>query len=198
MSRIFVLIFGVVLLTCSISSCSEDKKLECSIRINNKDLKEAIIDYQNFLYKDRKKDIERGDSFYVGVISKDINDSIFRYYLYPVDFDMFEYLTPSGLGLVNGHYVIISYLPVYASLYPKNEKFIGLSEEAHQYYLKTLFPKEYKKRKDGNLQNGVIDIYEPDNCYLTFLRDSLIDKTFVRGLACDKILIKLNGKEVYL
>ena len=74
-----LLLYAIVLFTCSIFSCSEDKEMECPIRINNKDLKEAIIDYQNFLYKDRKKDIERGDSFYVGVISKDINDSIFSF-----------------------------------------------------------------------------------------------------------------------
>ena len=34
--------------------------------------------------------------------------------------------------------------------------------------------------------------------YLTFLGDSLIDKTFMRGSIRDKIPVKLNGEEVYL
>ena len=91
---------------CSPNGNKENSELECTVEIRNKDLIEAITDYQDFLYKDNKKYIEQGDSIYVGIASKDINDSIFRFILYPVEqLTLLEYQTPFEISMINGHFV---------------------------------------------------------------------------------------------
>ena len=98
MQKVYISLFIVVLFSCCTSSSSKEEELECSVEINNKDLIEAITEYQE---------------------------------------------------------------------------------------------------RERNLQRGFL-VCGPDYCYLTFLGDSLIDKTFKHGMSRDKIPVKLNGKEVYL
>lgn len=182
---------------CTSDGNKENSELECTVEIRNKDLVEAISDYQKFLYTDNQKNIEQGDSVYVGIASKDINDSIFRFFLYPIEqLSLLEYQTPFEISKINGHYVIFSHQPVYTIVNDPNKRFINTTETTYLKYEKILFPKEYNELKKG--KQRYLHFYEPDNCYLTFLRDSLIDKTFKRGLPFDKIAIMLNGKEVYL
>jgi hypothetical protein len=78
MSKIYISIFLIVLFSCCTSQSCKDRDLECIIEIKNKDLMEAITEYQEKLSNEFRKEIERGDSVYVGVWSKDINDSISR------------------------------------------------------------------------------------------------------------------------
>ena len=178
MQKVYISLFIVVLFSCCTSSSSKEEELECSVEINNKDLIEAITEYQEMMYDKFKKSIERGDSVYVSVCSKDINDSIFD--------------TPFDLCKVNGHYVLVSYRPAYHICNTP----ITFTEEVCRNYEKKLFPKQYEER-ERNLQRGFL-VCGPDYCYLTFLGDSLIDKTFKHGMSRDKIPVKLNGKEVYL
>jgi len=182
---------------CTPNVNKENSELECTVEIRNKDLIEAITDYQDFLYKNNKKYIEQGDSIYVGIASKDINDSIFRFILYPIEqLSLLEYQTPFEISKINGHYVIFSHQPVYTVVNNPDKRFINTTEKTYLKYEKKLFPKEYDEQRKG--KQRYLRVYEPDNCYLTFLRDSLIDKTFKRGLPFDKIAIMLNGKEVCL
>jgi hypothetical protein len=133
----------------------------------------------------------------VGIASKDINDSIFRFILYPVEqLTLLEYQTPFEISMTNGHFVIFSHQPVYTVVNNPDKRFINTTEKTYLKYEKKLFPKEYDEQRKG--KQRYLRVYEPDNCYLTFLRDSLIDKTFKRGLPFDKIHVMLNGEKVYL
>ena len=193
MQKVYISLFIVVLFSCCTSSSSKEEELECSVEINNKDLIEAITEYQEMMYDEFKKSIERGDSVYVSVCSKDINDSISRYVICPVaQMDYLEFDTPFDLCKVNGHYVLVSYRPAYHICNTP----ITFTEEVCRNYEKKLFPKQYEER-ERNLQRGFL-VCGPDYCYLTFLGDNLIDKTFKHGMSRDKIPVKLNGKEVYL
>ncbi|SEW08875.1 hypothetical protein SAMN04487850_1570 [Prevotella aff. ruminicola Tc2-24] len=195
MQKVYISLFIVLLFSSCTSSDSKDAELEYPIEINNKDLVEAITEYQDFLYKDNKKVVEQGDSVYAVVCSIDINDSIYRYVIYPIC-QMYEikYEVPFDLCRVNGHHVVFSHVNSY--MVQLEKRFCKLSETVYLRYAKILFPKEYEESRKQESQ--VLRIYEPDNCYLTFLGDSLIDKTYKQGLSRDKILVKLNGEEVYL
>ena len=194
MQKVYISLFIVLLFSCCTSSDSKDAELEYPIEINNKDLVEAITEYQDFLYKDRKADIERGDSVYVGVWSRDVNDSIYRYYLAPVrGMLVLPIVAPFDLCRVNGHHVIFSHAILSMKVRLEN-RFSILSDTAYVKYSKILFPKEYEENNKGKW----LDLDEPDNIYLTFLGDSLIDKTIKRGMPRERIPVKLNGEEVYL
>lgn len=193
MFKLVFRLFVFVLFSCCAFSCNNDRELECPLEIQNKDLIEAITEYQEKMYCEFKKQIEQGDSVYVGVWRKDINDSISRYVLsLEAEIDYLEYATPFDLCKINGHYVIVSHRSVYHLLHSP----ITLTDEVCRNYEKKLFPRQYKRREKGLVRS--ILCCGPESCYLTFLRDSLIDKTLKLGMDSDKILIKLNGKEVYL
>ena len=184
----------VILFLCCISSCSRDEKLEYPIKIQNRDLVEAITEYQNMMYSEYKKDIESGDSVYVGIWSRDINDSIYRYYLSPVrGMLILPVLAPFDLCKVNGHHVLSSHANL-SMIIRQERRFSVLSDDAYIKYSKILFPNEYKDNPKGE----ILDICHPTDCYLTFLGDSLIDKTYKCGSPRDKVIVKLNGEEVYL
>ena len=189
-STIILLFF----LSCKSSENRKVIEIDDSIEILNKDFIEAITDYQDFLFKDNMKLIERGDSVYVGICSKYINDNIYRYVLFPVSsvIDL-HYLDPFSLCKLNGHYVVMSYSNAYR---PYSISFCKNTNVVSQRYSQLLFPKGYKESRKQTAP--ILRIYEPDNCYLTFIGDSLIDKTLKCGSPNDKIPVMLNGREVYL
>jgi hypothetical protein len=196
MLKIVFRLFVFVLFSCCASSCNKDtdRELECTIEIQNKDLREAITEYQEKMFCEFKKEIESGDSVYVGVWSRDVNDSIYRYYLSPIR-GMLELpvVAPFDLCKVNGHHVLLSHAVLSMKIRLEN-RFSILSDDAYIKYSKILFPKEYGENHKG----GILELYEPTDCYLTFLGDSLIDKTYKKGFPREKISVKLNDKEVYL
>ena len=184
----------VILFLCCIFSCSRDDKQEYPIEIHNKDLVEAITEYQSMICSEYKKNIESGDSVYVAIWSRDINDSIYRYYLSPVrGMLVLPVIAPFDLCKVNGHHVLYSHA-ILSMIIRQERRFSVLSDDAYIKYSKILFPNEYKDNPKGE----ILDICHPTDCYLTFLGDSLIDKTYKCGGPRDKVLVKLNGKEVYL
>lgn len=193
---LFLLIILALFSCCTSKSEHEDAFLDCTIEINNEDLIEAITEYQDYLYKDYKEHIERGDSIYVGILPEALNDSICRYYMYAVrGIKEIPLSVPFILSRVNRHYVLLSHASVSMWMKVRKERrFFKQSDAADIRYRKILFPEEFKEDQNGRW----LDLYEPENCYLTFLGDSLIDKTVKRGFPSDKINIKLNGKEVNL
>ena len=193
---LFLLIILALFSCCTSKSEHEDAFLDCTIEINNEDLIEAITEYQDYLYKDYKEHIERGDSIYVGILPEALNDSICRYYMYAVrGIKEIPLSVPFILSRVNRHYVLLSHASVSMWIKVRKERrFFKQSDAADIRYRKILFPEEFKEDQNGRW----LDLYEPENCYLTFLGDSLIDKTVKRGFPSDKINIKLNGKEVNL
>ena len=193
MSKIFILLLLVVFSSCCSSPSSKDREFEYAIEIRNKDMVEAITEYQAKMSDEFRKEIEQGDSVYVGVWSKEINDSISRYILCPVaQVDYLEFVVPFDLCHINGHYVVVSH----RSVSNFRQTPITLSEKVYRCYEKKLFPKQYEER-ENKVERGFI-LCSSDYCYLTFLGDSLINKSYHHGMRSDKILIKLNDKEVYL
>ena len=165
------------------------------IEINNKVLKDAIIEYQQKIFADNAKRIQRGDSAYVSVWFNDINDSIARYVISPVvEYGAIKRIAPFFVARVDGHDVFVT--SGRQSVFNGNRVF-DISEDDYLNLLKRYLPNRYREyQRQGGFSNYYL--YEPDNCYLTFINDSLIDKTYQRGLATDGVWVNINGKKVYL
>lgn len=116
---------------CTSDDNKENSELEYPIEINNRDLVGAITEYQNMMYSEYKKDIESGDSVYVGIWSRDINDSIYRYYLSPVrGMLILPVLAPFDLCKVNGHHVLSSHANL-SMIIRQERRFSVLSDNAY-------------------------------------------------------------------
>lgn len=177
-------------------SCEERKagSIQDYLELADTELLSAITDYQLFLYKDRECQIERGDSAYVGIYAKDINDSVRRFVLYPiVSPEHLCYCLPIFSSKVNGHAVFFFAQSFLSYNYAKNAVFT-ISEDNKLSIKKQYFPNRFKRDRDGGVSHSTaVEIYETDNCYLTYLNDTLIDKTYRRGLECDKITFMHKG-----
>ena len=165
------------------------------IEINNKVLKDAIIEYQQKIFADNAKRIQRGDSAYVSVWFNDINDSITRCVIGPVvEYGDIKRVAPFVVAQVNGHDVFVTIWG--KSILNRNRSF-GISDETFMSLIKRYFPNRYREyQRKGGFSNYYL--YEPEICYLTFLNDNLIDKTFKRGLSIEGVWVNINGKKVYL
>ena len=189
------------LLLFSLTGCNAPQKEKevyeyPKIEINNKVLKDAIIEYQQKIFADNAKRMKKGYSVYVHVCTENINDSILRVVLIPMAHASdLKYYAPFHVLEVDGSYAFLtarSNLPAWITATPN----FTLSDDDYRTLAQRYFPKEYKEENSTGLR--AIMIYEPDNCYLTFINDSLIDKTYQRGLATDGVWVNINGKKVYL
>lgn len=179
-------------------SCSE-KKVEDILpsiiykELNNKDIESAVIEYQAIIEAENSKFVQKGDSVYVGVYMRNINDSMKRVVLNPIiDFYSIKFNPSFFICNINKKDVFI--FPEGMDPYYFGNNFFGLSEKNLWLYIKRYFPNRYKQYvKDGHFSNS--RTYHPELCHLTFLKDSLIDKTYQRGSTRDKVKITINGKE---
>ena len=181
-----------------LNSCTnKDKDCHHSViylSLNNKELESAIIEYRLGMEKKFAKEIAKGDSVYVGVYMKDISDSVKRYVLSPVyDYYSLRVITPFFICKVDSKDVFFM-IESGQSYYYGLENYFKLSEEEKWYFIKRYFPRRYEQyQRDGHFSNSAI-IHSKD-CYLTFYKDTLIDKTYRVGLWRDKIRVKINGEE---
>jgi len=72
---LFIMVFVFMLL----SSCSRvkekgDDDIHPEFVLNNADLEQAILEYQQRIFADNQKRMARGDSVYVNVFAKGINE----------------------------------------------------------------------------------------------------------------------------
>ena len=198
-SLLYILVFLLAIL----SSCSRveekgDDDMHPEFVLNNADLEQAILEYQQRIFADNQKRMARGDSVYVNVFAKEINDSITRYILFPlVNSHGLKFRAPYFVNKVGGHYVFFTFRGAHLG-YGENDQVHILSEESYETQFKKFFPNEYREMHSSKHRLHSVYLYEPENCYLTFLYDSLIDKTYKRGADIDKILIHINGKDVYM
>ena len=178
-------------------SCEERERvgLQEYLELADSNIRSAIVEYQRFLYKDRAKQIAQGDSAYVGVYAKDINDSIKRYVLYPIiNIESLSFYVPVMVSNVNGHAVFFTaqaYLPYNFT----NKAVFTMSQDNEKLMAKKYFPRKYKiKHEGGNTsrEDYAIEIYEPQLCFITYINDSLIDKTYSWGLVRDNIAFGKN------
>lgn len=197
------LLFRMVFVFILLSSCSRveekgDDDMHPEFELNNADLEQAILEYQQRIFADNQKRMARGDSVYVSVFAKGINDSITRYILFPeTNGYSLIFNTPYFVYKVGGHYVFFTFRGARFG-YKEKEHVHKLSEESYETQFKKFFPNEYREMHSSKHRLHSVYLYEPENCYLTFLYDSLIDKTYKRGADFDKILIHINGKDVYM
>lgn len=198
--RISYSIVGILLCTLGCCTTPQEKKVEftCpSIEINNKYLKDAVIEYQKRIFKDHSEMIQHGDSIFIGVFGNQINDSITRYVISPtvVEYMDLKYNVPFAISHIDGHDVFITMLAG-KSKYKKVCDF-KMSEDDYKQLLKRYLPKKYREYQQYGIVNQVC-MFEPENCYLTFIGDSLIDKTYKRGMISDGVWININGKKEYM
>lgn len=177
-------------------SCKEERVgyIQDYLGVADSELRSAITDYQSFVYRDREAQIAKGDSVYVGVYAKDINDSIRRYVLYPIiSPDQLCYCLPIMSSTINGHTVFFVAQSFLSYTNSKNAVF-AISNDNKTFVKQRFFPNTSKGRNDVAVPHcTAVEIYEPDNCYLTYINDTLVDKTYRRGLERDKITIKYKG-----
>jgi hypothetical protein len=78
--------------------------------------------------------------------------------------------------------------------------FFSMPSSAYKDYVKLNFPQTYQslEQRDAHFKVNMELSGGPKLLYMTFLGDSLIDKTLKPGLPEDDIPVMLNGKEVYL
>lgn len=164
------------------------------MKLNNKDIESAIIEYRQRLEKSHESSLIKGDSVYVGVYMKDINDTIKRYVLYPIiDYDFFDYETPFVMCYVSGKIVFFS-SEAGSPSYKGNERMFKVSDKNYWMLIKRFFPNRYREyQKKSCFENKCFD--HSENCYITFINDSLVYKSYQVGGKSYPVRIKYKGKE---
>ena len=189
MKHLYLLLF--ILLINSCINNTEKEKLPSIIykELCNGDLRSAIIEYQAKIEDENNDIINKGDSVYVGVYVKNINDSIKRFVLWPIiDYTAIKFSPTFFLCSVNGFDVFFVSDDTESCF-----NYFELSEENLWLFIKRYFPNRYKQYKiDGHFSNK--RTCHSSLCHLTFLNDSLIDKTYQKGFYKDRVLVNVNGK----
>lgn len=168
------------------------------MEISNENLRREISDYQKRMLENHKKDIAKGDSVYVLVAFKVLQDSITRFSIgeietaWYIDFDsplFWTYIDNKTVFFVNG---LSS-----KGIEPIFTQFLRNPPKVKKYIEERYFPNEIPLEK---LDGKVIDmkLSHPMVRHLTFLKDSLIDKQEDQSAPMYKRKVMLNGKEVWL
>ena len=190
-----LLLIIVFIVSCKMNQNSDvEASSTIYLKLNNENVESAIIEYQTKMDKANVSRIVKSDSVYVGVCMRNINDSVKRFVLFPIiDYNDISFITPFVICRVNGKDVFFK-IDAGQSYYYSNDNYFKLPEEINMELIKRYFPKRFNEyQQKGYFSNKCI--YHPELCHLTFLKDSLIDKTYQRGSSRDKVLIKINGKE---
>lgn len=196
MKKLIILLFVFVFI-----ACSEEKTYPEGlpfVEISNENLRREISDYQKRMLENHKKDIAKGDSVYVLVAFKVLQDSITRFSIgeietaWYIDFDsplFWTYIDNKTVFFVNG---LSS-----KGIEPIFTQFLRNPSKVKKYIEERYFPNEIPLEK---LDGKVIDIKlsHPMVRHLTFLKDSLIDKQEDQSAPMYKRKVMLNGKEVWL
>ena len=120
MKKTTVLTILLAVLACSKGTNEQDVSFD-SYEIKEPEIKGAIVDYRDMIVSDCKKEIQQGDSLYVGVTVKYINDSITRYVIYPIHhYESLRYVAPFFICNVDGHDAFINIIGGHSSNYTVN------------------------------------------------------------------------------
>ena len=106
--------------------------------------------------------------------------------------------------MVGGHPVFFSAAGGYSE-YDFKHPFFGIPPKLNDALLKRYFPTKYeeklrqrKQMEETGYASVARRISHPTICFLTFLRDSLVDKQYGKGRPRDRVIIKMNGEDVML
>lgn len=199
---IYILLLTVLAMVSCRNTSGEIDDFIPELEINNDELKEEILKYQQFIRNEQPAG--DGSDVTIHVSYMEINDTIDRYvinaYADPEmvrDFDTFQFLCK-----INGVDVFFHTIGCRSQrkVTPPDFKYhphFELSEESYLAFVKKYHPHAYQ----SILQRGSIypqANYEPDCFYLTFLRGKLIAKEIIPGVPQQKMRVIINGKEFYL
>ena len=176
------------------------------VEVTNKVLSQEIhAYYDSILQSENANELAKGDSVYVWVYFKELNDSMTRYAMqYIYDLDILEMFPAEFVCMVGGHPVFFSAAGGY-SQYDFKHPFFGIPPKLNDALLKRYFPTKYEEKLRQRKQmektgyaSVASRILHPTICFLTFLRDSLVDKQYGKGRSRDRVIIKMNGEDVML
>ena len=189
--RFFYLLLVVVCCSCSKNESYSDLVVE----VCNDELRNAISEYQKKVIEENKKEISDGDSIYIVVYFREMQDSIYRFVIQPlIHGDDISYSSILFKTTIDGRSVFFENMM-------GRELHWGVRKKAffdHPKQSKWNFVKRYFPKETDTIGMKLYRIYEPEVCYLTFVKDSLIDKQMLHGNCGQKIKVVLNGKEVWL
>lgn len=161
----------VLLISCNMNS----KHLVSNIEIENKELKQAILEYDSIIRHEPKLLADISNSSYLlTVYEKNVNDSVTKF---AITFSLDTWLMqeePIWLADVGGKTVVFYPSNTYRGILSTNKK---LHKEISQSY----FPKEYKLLAKGKKLNDFVTNDSP-SLVLTFVREKLVAKRMSRGI----------------
>ena len=197
--KIFISLISIVLafLSCTEKQDANSVLIENRIELNSDEVKSAIIEYRHRIVADNMKEIQRGDSLFVGVVVKNINDSVTRWVLYPInEYTYFKFISPFQISNVGGHDVFISVIGSQKYQH-MGDTTLTLPESTYRSLVKKYYPRRYGDLDYQGMRKVVRKIYEPSNCYLTFINGKFVDKTYQRGSEVNTIPIVINGDTIW-
>ena len=199
---IIVFFFLMLVVTCHRSPSEPTFQVE----ITNKALYHEILAYHDsILRSENAKQLAKGDSVYVKVYFKELNDSMTRYAMeYIYDLEILEIFPAEFVCMVGGHPVFFSAAGGNSQLDFKHPYF-GIPPQLNDALLKRYFPTKYeeklrqrKQMEETGHASVVRRISHPTICFLTFLRDSLVDKQYGKGMSRGRVIITMNGEDIML
>jgi len=176
------------------------------VEVTNKVLYQEILAYHDsILQSENAKELAKGDSVYVWVYFKELNDSMKRYAMeYIYDLEILDIFPAEFVCMVGGHPVFFSAAGG-NSQYDFKHPYFGIPPQLNDALLKHYFPTKYeeklrqrKQMEETGYASVASRISHPTIYFLTFLRDSLIDKQYGKGTPRDRVIITMNGEDVWL
>lgn len=168
-------------------SCSTGKRQDNTyLEINNKELERQIIEYASYT------DSTMNNSTYIlNVYCFEVNDSTSRYVIS-------SDIEPKSMKDIPYHFICKVgerdvFFTMLAGVVRKDwgkRNFFILKESAYVDFVEKYFPEKYKeyleferKKLAGTpIPEKLLDFYEPEMCYLTFVYDKLVKKEMRSGL----------------
>jgi hypothetical protein len=196
------ILFFSISIVLALMACTEEQDtnsalVENRIELNSEEVKRAIIEYRQRIVADNMKEILRGDSLFVGVVVKYINDSVTRWVLYPInEYSYFKYISPFQISNVEGHDVFISIIGSQKYQH-MGDTTLTLPENVYRSLVKKYYPRRYSDLDYQGMRKVIRKIYEPSNCYLTFINGKFVDKTYQRGSDVNTIPIVINSDTIW-
>ena len=170
--HLYLFSFAVVLLiSCNMNS----KHLVPNIEIENKELKQAILEYDSIIRHESKLLVDTSNTNYLlTVYEQNVNDSVTKF---AITFSLDTWLMqeePVWLADVCGKNVVF---------YPSNtyKGILSTDKQLHKEIAHRYFPEEYKLLVKGKKLNVFVTNDSP-SLVLTFVRDKLVAKRMSKGI----------------
>lgn len=188
---------SVVFLMCLVLLSCQEKANDTyypTVELNNPIVEREILGYCEANEIDKKKS-PYGDKSVVFLYVREINDSIKRFM---ISMNSDPFITPISRPFVCsckvGKYDVFVSIPAVWRTTGSSEPYLKLTEESVKDFQKRFFPKAYNEvEKTGSFNLALTH----DKCrFLTFFKDSLIDKRDILGHPYTKIKVRVGDKYI--